>query len=1553
MEYGDFICNSFCPYFLTIQGVQSSPIVEDGCVFYNYYYDGAGGEYCCFDVGFYCSNGYILHSEYLAKERKEYISDGSGFYFTSTYCASGQIYSCSNYNLFISQLSNCYPNGFNIVKHDGDGGFYPDPEFCVSGHLFDSQNCADYSYGYFSNGTGSYYAGILNYCSSGTCFCSCNYLIPLPPNNNLYSFGTFEILANGSGSRFCSNFNYENYGTTIYTNYLSDYSVSYNSDGTGFYYTGIDYCAFGYVFCSDVNYLNILNTGCYSNGFYDILADGTGGRNCCLLNTCFSGYLFEHIDLDLFRSLELYSDGTGSFFQCTLMQSGVISYIENCCILLPNSGCYLAYSNRVLENISGCKSYEDINYVQSGTNYYCDLFLEYSIDYFANGSGCYYCSINFCESGTLINSGIYSIQLPNLNYYNNGLTGLYANGTGSLYCSGISYCASGFEFYINNYDNCYEYYLSDGTGSFISGSDYCEFNYLFNTGSYLIQLPNLNYYANGLTGLYADGSGNRFLSGYSYCYLGYEFYSLSGIGYRSDFTGYYYSEFLEKRPTSTLNINWDFDAQTKTKYFSNIITGCGADICLSLYDNSCCFYEIDVICNTQLYLSEPYFNCAIFEDSVKPFLYIRNIGTGCLFLNSSTCENSGNYWSFNENRLSGISQSSGNNYLINSCEGVFLSIKSSMDGTSYLSISCYPFSFFYEATNINSVNSGLNFPVINSGIYECICNYPSYTDNDYSYNQVKSFGLNALVDENSCFKIKFDKTGTGLSQIDYFNKNIEINSCFGNTCFKSNIIVNCYYLVTTECFLSSYEFSGTCFEFQVIGNCNVQIYYNVDSTSEKLSNYLYCYSGSGSGDSNQQIFKIVDSSPIKINENDYFNSQCLYSYNTSSECLCVSIQPFNEFSIRDAFVKGLNLSGVYLPNTLDWNYSYSFYLFNSNESFKTGISGFWVNENHQFNQQCLINYVNLIHCSDSCYQTYCPSLYDIDVNFCENRYSTLDIQQKNQNSKSEAFILTPFVECSYFYKGLEFKYISYCSVFYGNDFYEIQDCCVPIVFSGCCCCICLNYPVRALSDDKLKIIAEYETLDRVDAIASCFDYSFLDFSFTCSQSNLSRFTFPKIYNSSISEYESPNVFIDICSNLRIQKNVDFYINPMDGSISDFYYGLNNLLLFVNSEVNGGCAYNFSASCLICCCVDFYSNFNQISGESGYYFSGEFLQAYFECCSSMINYISGTYLNLGYDINIQFKDSNPSCCVCTGYAQKITSGINECYVYESSDYNSLFLDLEYEFCKSNNLICTSGFLFLQNASFMPYCSNSLIPYKNISGNGYNYIFPVLSNISYTDCFNSCSSGNQCIQLSANENLNFSNTGFIYWGGSSGYIYLTGSTGQITGCQGVLNCTSSFNLLNNFYNVCFDSYDIKNTISGRCLNICKNFSYTGLQPISFCSNYALLDIRSPILNCCLLSYNCAIEDSGFNKIFYYSYDITKESEVPIRILAPESTIIDSVCWKDFELEKSILISNQDKSLGSIQKNISQINFCISGLFSNNNYNFNSCDSCYICIYIIGDL
>ena len=1477
----------------------------------------------------------------------------------------------------ISGLPRTYDNGFEIIRNDGSGGFYNDySQTCFSGYIFQNYNfqlpdtsVSLYCYRLESNGDGTACYKITCLATSGVELGITGFLT-FPINEtgiccDAFPRGIYSLISAGNGCSTSIN-SYCESGSIFHTTYLPEYSIAFKHSAPILcnypdevnlrgYSIEINYCNSGTTFFSEDFYLNLNQTGCYLNGIKSLIADGTGGKFYQLSDQKPSGYVFDRIvENDIF--VDIVSNGISGFYLQNGGQTGLLCFTGVSFINLPNNCayinfCYVAIQDSVLEQ----QICTGIVNCESGVLYYSDLFQKCSINYFADGTGGYYYNTGFCQSGFLFETGAYLIQLPNLNFYTGGFTGIFSDGVGSEYTGFLSYQTSGTNYYICNFDNCYEFYNADGSGSFLSGSLFCEYQKLFSTTPYFITLPNSQSYSNGVIGLFADGFGERFSSGICYCDLGYRFATISGIDYKSDSTGYYYSEFIELRRTNDLVINWDFDKETKDRYFyPEILTGFGQDLNLSLRTDNYCFYEINALQETNLYINEALLNCTILDDIEKPFLYIRNIGTGSLILNGSTFDNCFNLWCFNENRLSGVSNISGKNYLINSKEGVFLYLKSSLDGSNYLSIACYPFGFIYEVTNLDQVNSGLIYPVINSGTYECLLNYPSNTLYDDSYNQVRSFCFSGEVDNCACINIKFNRTGSDLNIFDSIDKNINFCSILGNSIFETNISLNCYDLILNNTTVSNADISGAIHSFNINKNCEINLFYNLTSTSNKIFKYYYCYSGSGSGDSIHLFNNAIN---YNLENNQYLETGCVYSFCSLSN-LILDFCTMNNFAIKDVLMINKNFTNYYLPTREEFECNYQFCLLNSNSLFCTGLSGNWTDSNTQFCEDFLINYINLIHCSDSCYQAYKPSYYFINLDYSENRTLTCQKEQKSSRSNSESFELSNSIQKCFFYKGLEFRYDYYQTFIHEGVSYGISDYCVPIIFSGSNCLLEINYPIGAVNYDKLRITTEFETIDRLCFLTACACYPIINLAYNFSQldSNSFCFSFPQIYSENLTGYENPNLNLNLSSEIDIQKNIKFYINPLDGFTCDSFFGLNDFLYFINSEINSGCAYNFSALEYYCFCCDFYNELNQSVLDSGLYFCNSDLNfnGYFNSRDELINYIYSGYNNLGYCVFIEFSGSDTESCVCTGYA--IFTGTCTCdkYEYQSTDYNLLFLDLKEEYLDKKYSSFNTGHLALDFSNRIKYNVNNLLPYKTNSGINYNYILPILNCITYVDCFNYLSGNIQqeCFSKTETKNLNFNFTGFKYWGGNTGYIYLYDTGGLLTGCKESLFCNSEFNIKNNNYSLFFDSADIEDTISGRCICISKNFYYTGLQPLCFISNYGILDIRG-VLNCCLIQYCCSPEESSFNKIFYYPYDFTNISQRQFRIISPESTCISCISWKDAQNEKYLCYLELNNENGILQKNTASINFSLTGLLSNNNYIFNCSDVCAICINIIGDL
>jgi hypothetical protein len=298
---GTYFCT---PYLLGISAIESFQCVQDG---YNcYMYTDMYGN-CMYCGTQYCTSGYLLYTEYPANSPVYYYrSNGVGSYYTTSYCAAGAFYCFYYPTVCITQLNNSYPNGCIYIEHNGSGGYCTGLyEYCNNGYLFDYEDSLNYSCGYFSDGTGYYYTGIFNYCSSGTCFCTSDYYLQLPPSGCPYCFGSYDVIADGSGNRFnCYDFSPQN--QLIKTDYLSGCCINYLSDGTGYYLTCTIFCSGTILACSGL-YVNINNQS-IDNGFRYLISDGTGS---CFYSYNFCSFGFSFLDLN---SVNYLSDGTGYYY---------------------------------------------------------------------------------------------------------------------------------------------------------------------------------------------------------------------------------------------------------------------------------------------------------------------------------------------------------------------------------------------------------------------------------------------------------------------------------------------------------------------------------------------------------------------------------------------------------------------------------------------------------------------------------------------------------------------------------------------------------------------------------------------------------------------------------------------------------------------------------------------------------------------------------------------------------------------------------------------------------------------------------------------------------------------------------------------------------------------------------------------------------------------------------------------------------------------------------------------------------------------------------------
>jgi hypothetical protein len=121
--------------------------------------------------------------------------------------------------------------------------------------------------------------------------------------------------------------------------------------------------------------------------------------------------------------------------------------------------------------------------------------------------------------------------------------------------------------------------------------------------------------------------------------------------------------------------------------------------------------------------------------------------------------------------------------------------------------------------------------------------------------------------------------------------------------------------------------------------------------------------------------------------------------------------------------------------------------------------------------------------------------------------------------------------------------------------------------------VSFNFPIRALNQDKIKIIAESQTIEMVSKTKADLDYSGFNLEFSCYNSNYNLFKIPKISSGNL----SPNISIKIDPCSKVENCINFYIDPYSNFKDDLTYGMNNFLFFIASQLNSGLVYccNFS------------------------------------------------------------------------------------------------------------------------------------------------------------------------------------------------------------------------------------------------------------------------------------------------------------------------------------------------------------------------------------------
>ena len=1121
-------------------------------------------------------------------------------------------------------------------------------------------------------------------------------------------------------------------------------------------------------------------------------------------------------------------------------------------------------------------------------------------------------------SGSLITyTGYYYYQYSYLypeNYLGFGIVNTGENDITGIYCCSARSDGTGYYYWDRIY--CSGVFLNTTTGSTGAISGYYNNNIFCSTGYYVCRffsdgcgsnysdaIPALGsvfeenllfinicgcQYSNGRSSLIADGLNLNLLCDLNYCEPNFLFFSCSGLNFRSDGNGEFFFEEVINRNLHKVSIDWDFSKRTKQAYGFNKLNACGDTVFISTQKNCNIFYEIDTICETTLCIMEASNNKSLFiEDSCVPFLYFRNVGTAVLNINLDSgilCRDF-----FKKCQIYNKSNYCNSSISLYSNDSIFLTFNASNSGDEYYSEVCYPFGFFYEFKNVELVNPYGLYPVccgfdsisccfIPTFIYSDLC-YLSIENNcvintgySYNYKKLLSFSENLCVDDSTLELSLVKNTGNEINEFVNINTNFDIVSSYGINKHKAKVCTN-EILILDNC-LENIISLGSCFQSKIDADHKFKVIYDVDFKFSK--NYILNYLDNDCSGTNYD-FKIVVNSSTGLYD---ITRSCLSAMNNSIELnnldsAYINLSLCSETVIKDIWTSNIKRNNLYLPSAIDFKYCCCFALSKSNYKEIKQSSGFWGNNSGiSIVDSGFCNYITLINIEDPEYQQYKSLNYCINLCTCKSTASSSSIQNKNLFETSDVFLLTYCgIECSYFYCDLEFKYTPIDSVFYKNTFYKMPSYMMNIDFYLSTCHEVIPFPVNALNFDKLKIITTFDVFDSNEKSELNINYSGFNFLINCECSNYINYKFPIIQCSNLSGYEYPAISISNDVKYKTQSNIAFEVNPLNEFNCDFYYGLNNFLLFVNSKLNNGIALDF--------------------------------------------------LNCG------------------------TKQICD-YEYNSNCYSFLMMDLLCEnfCCFSGSTISGDWKRILEYVSFKD--DFELISYKNNTGDGYNYVFPIVEKVCFSDTYTKNNNLNS-ITKELNGLLNYISTGFNYDGLSTQQILLTGQNGNTTG-TGIINTSgASFFSSYNFNSINLTNADLTGSVKSRDIITSKKYSFTGAQPICIISNYPLLDISTPIVCNNLKQYSDNINENESSGIYYYLYDISNAANKPVKITAPDLTFITDMCWNDQNINSNPNSSN----VAQIVNNLARIDLNINNFIYSNPYFLDLNSTKVLCINLVGGL
>lgn len=499
-----------------------------------------------------------------------------------------------------------------------------------------------------------------------------------------------------------------------------------------------------------------------------------------------------------------------------------------------------------------------------------------------------------------------------------------------------------------------------------------------------------------------------------------------------------------------------------------------------------------------------------------------------------------------------------------------------------------------------------------------------------------------------------------------------------------------------------------------------------------------------------------------------------------------------------------------------------------------------------------------------------------NLNFClsECTLNTSSLENKDQFSCSEDYLLISLSEQNKIsLHGLDFYYTPIVCVNFQNKIYEIPDECYLYTFE----IQNKNITQDLFVPNRALNVDKFKIITDTE-ISNKINYLNTNLTYSCNFCmNFVSQNSGNLVSLKIPKIknakDSPSVFVNGEAKINVKRNINLYQNIFENLNSNTTFELNNLLFFIKSYVSSGLAY--------CCVNNWIAMFDQ-----------------------------------------------------TGYCQ----AVSEIFEYDSQEYNFLMIDLNKEVsANTGENVISNWNLISAYSSSCELDLNYPISYKPKSGEGYNYILPILNHMSL--CNSVCGntgyySGEFCESINFNDIFNYKLTGGTFCS-SLQFSPAWNESGQCFESGTLIPYQSNIILYGNCFDINLCKIQIEST---ECRNMVlnKNYDFTGIQPIFINSNYVLSTISLPITCSNLELYQPSQTGTYLSGIFYYLYDIFNFVQTPIRISSPDLTSIESICWQEKGCDK-VITRYTNNPEGLIKSNAAEIVYSANCFRDTNTFNY----------------